>query len=62
MEIQPEKRRTAETDIAAVLKTTGHMTELQALNELEFMERLYREVRKPSGGKLYLSPPANTSF
>ncbi len=62
MEIQPEKRRTAETDIAAVLKKTGHMTELQALNELEFMERLYREVRKPSGGKLYLSAPANKSF
>jgi len=62
MEIHPEKRRTAEADIAAVLKATGHLTELQALNEFDFMERIYREVRKPSGGKFYLSAPANTSF
>ncbi|KPZ26563.1 HEPN domain-containing protein [Pseudomonas coronafaciens] len=62
MKMPPEKRRACEADIAAVLKATGHMTEIQALNKLEFMERLHREVTKPSGGRLYLSAPANTSF
>ena len=62
MEMDAQKRKAAESDIASVLNTKGQMTELQALKALEFMERLFREVRKPSGEMVYLSAAANTSF
>lgn len=62
MEISQQKRRKAESDITTVLSRKSHMTELQALKELEFMERLYREIRKPNGGNVYLSAAAETSF
>lgn len=62
MEMPPKTRRQADSDIATLLRPKELMTALQALKELEFMERLCREVKTPSGRSIYLSEKANKSL
>lgn len=62
VEIPPKKRRAAEFDLAMLLKPQELMTELQALRTLDFMEKLRREVRTPSGHSLCFSEKALKSF
>lgn len=62
MEMPPKTRRQADSDIAMLLRPKELMAALQASKELELMERLYREVKTPSGRSIYLSEKANRSF
>ncbi|WP_421091787.1 hypothetical protein [Pseudomonas asiatica] len=62
MEMHPKTRRAADSDIATLFRTKELMPAPKALKEFEVMERLYREIVTPSGGQVYLSNKANTSF
>ncbi|MDN3221994.1 HEPN domain-containing protein [Pseudomonas nunensis] len=62
MEMHSKTRRTADSDLATLFRTKELMPAPIALKEFELMERLYREIKTPSGGLIYLSEKANASF
>lgn len=62
MDMHSKARRTADSDLATLFRVKELMPAPKALKEFELMERLYREIKTPSGGLIYLSEKANTSF
>ena len=62
MDMHPKTRRAAESDLATLFRAKELMSAPKALKELEQWERLYREIKTPSGSVIYLSDKANESF
>lgn len=54
--------RAAQADLQVLLKSSELMSEIQAMKSCDFMERLRREVRTPSGYKVCFSDRAAKSF
>lgn len=62
MEIPPKVVKSVEGDVTIVLSRKWHLTAHQVFKYLKGMESLYREIRLPGGGAIYLSDTANNSF
>ncbi|WP_256661467.1 HEPN domain-containing protein [Pseudomonas sp. F01002] len=62
MEMHSKTRRTADSDLATLFRTKELMPAPKTIKELGLMERLYREIKTPSGCLIYLSEKANASF
>ncbi|HZX51739.1 MAG TPA: hypothetical protein VFE95_06965 [Pseudomonas sp.] len=62
MQMHPKTRRIADNDLATLFRMKELMPAPKALKEFALMERLYREIKTPSGGLIYLSEKANASF
>jgi hypothetical protein len=62
MEMNSKARRTADSDLATLLQVKELLPGIKALKAFGQMEMLYREVKTPSGGRIYLSDKANASF
>lgn len=62
MRMHSKTHRTANNDLETLFRAKELMPQQKALKEFELMERLYREIKTPSGGLIYLSEKANVSF
>lgn len=62
MEMPRKTRRIADSNIATLLRPEELMTDLQALDEFEFIERLEREIKIPNHRSIYLSKNAYKNF
>lgn len=62
MEMSPKTRRVAESDLATLFRVKELMPASTAFKEFDLIERLYREIKTPSGATVYLSEKANLSF
>lgn len=62
MEMHSKTRRTADSDLATLLKPKELTPASRAFNEFALIEGLYQEIKTPSGASIYLSDKANLSF
>lgn len=60
--MSPKTRRAANSDLATLFQVKELMPAPKTLTEFALFERLYREIKTPSGGQIYLSEKANRSF
>lgn len=61
-DMSPKTQRSANSDLATLFRVKNLMPASEAFKKFALFERLYREVKTPSGGQIYLSEKANQSF
>lgn len=55
MEMHSKTRRTADRDLATLLRVKELIPASKVFKEFELIERLYRDIKTPSGALIHLS-------